>query len=210
MKKLCISLGALCVLVALAATGWWLVTRRHAVVRAVRGFPAGIVIHHTATPPVLNGKVVDVSVIDAMHARRGFRVVDADGTVYHIGYHYLILQDGTVQRGRPEHLWGSHTKNHNDMLGICLVGNFHRFSNLGIQGPLTPPHAQLQAAEALANQLMAKYGLAAKDVYLHRDLGQTACPGDHFPRRTFYAALVPAEPPTVVKRPWWSGGVWGR
>ena len=47
----------------------------------------------------------------------------------HIGYHFLILPDGTVERGRPESMWGAHTRDHNDTLGICLVGDFDRRDN---------------------------------------------------------------------------------
>ena len=169
---------------------WWRHAHRHVARRAVRGFPAGIVIHHTATPPVLRGQPVTVATIDAMHAQRGFATRDADGRVYHIGYHFLIQQDGTVLRGRPEHLPGAHTKGYPNMLGIALVGNFQRSSNRGRCGPLTPPRAQLRAAETLARQLMAKYGLTGANVYLHRDLCRTACPGDGFPRQAFHRAIT--------------------
>ena len=39
-----------------------------------------------------------------------------------IGYHYVILEDGTVQNGRPEYWKGAHAKGHNNALGICLIG----------------------------------------------------------------------------------------
>lgn len=153
-------------------------------------FPVGIVIHHTATPPVVHGRLVDASFLNATHKARGFvPAIAADGTRYYVGYHYVILQDGTIQHGRPEHSRGSHTKGHPNMLGIVLVGNFERASNRGRQGPLTPPPAQLAAAERLTRKLMRKYHLRIHDVYLHRDLSQTACPGDGFPRATFFRAL---------------------
>jgi len=171
-------------------------------------FPAGIVIHHTATPPVVNGRRVDAAFIDRMHALRGFRVVDRDGHVYHIGYHFLILQDGEVQRGRPETLPGGHTRGHSEMLGIVLVGNFHRASNRGHCGPLTPPAAQLAAAERLTLALMARYHLTPAEVYLHRDLCPTACPGDQFPEQAFRRAITPpTTPPTPAPNKqgwgWW-------
>ncbi len=165
-------------------------------------FPVGIVIHHTATPPRVGGRLVDSAFIDRMHAVRSFWVADSNGAVYHIGYHFLIMQDGTVQRGRPEHLHGGHARGHADMLGIVLVGNFHAASNRGQEGPLTPPPAQLLATERLTRQLMTKYGLTPADVYLHRDLCPTACPGDHFPEKAFRAALTHPDPgPPVVVKP---------
>lgn len=163
---------------------------RHLHARFGPHYPLGIVIHHTATPPMANGKLVDVPFIDYMHALRGFHVTDPrSGRVYHIGYHFLILQDGSIQIGRPEYLPGSHAKGHPQMFGIALVGNFQRDSNRGRCGPGTPPHAQLQAAILLTRQLMAKYHFSPADVYLHRDLRQTACPGDAFPRGLFYQAI---------------------
>ncbi|HEY3379032.1 MAG TPA: N-acetylmuramoyl-L-alanine amidase [Armatimonadota bacterium] len=155
-------------------------------------FPNGIVIHHTASPPYLHGgRLVDAAVLDTMHAEKGFGAVRGrDGTVYHIAYHFVILQDGTVQRGRPEYLPGAHTLGHPEMLGIVLVGNFHGPSNLGNAGPLTPPPALLAAAARLTRELMANYHLSVRQVYLHRDLRPTACPGDHFPRATFYDAIT--------------------
>jgi N-acetyl-anhydromuramyl-L-alanine amidase AmpD len=40
-----------------------------------------------------------------------------------IGYHYVIKQDGMIEKGRPDEQIGSHVKNHNsNSLGICLVG----------------------------------------------------------------------------------------
>ncbi len=130
-----------------------------------------------------------------MHARRGFHITDPrTGREYHIGYHFLILQDGTIQTGRPEYLPGSHAKGHSQMLGIALVGNFQRDSNRGHCGPLSPPSAQLQAAIRLTRQLMAKYHLTPRDVYLHRDLRSTACPGDGFPRALFYQAISARQP----------------
>lgn len=178
----------LVLIACLAFAGWWYLLRRHG--HRARTFPVGIVIHHTATPPVIHGKPVDAAFIDGLHAKRGFSVTDTDGRVYHIGYHYLIQQDGTICTGRPEHLHGAHTMGHADMLGIALVGNFQRASNRGRCGPLVPPPAQLRALETLTRQLMRKYDLPANCVFLHHDLCPTACPGDGFPRAEFYRALT--------------------
>ena len=48
---------------------------------------------------------------------------------YHdIGYHAVILQNGTIEAGRPEHLIGAHAKTgktysrNSFSLGVCLVG----------------------------------------------------------------------------------------
>lgn len=40
-----------------------------------------------------------------------------------IGYHKVILRDGTVEQGRPDADSGAHARNYNSKsIGICLVG----------------------------------------------------------------------------------------
>lgn len=39
-----------------------------------------------------------------------------------MGYHYVILEDGTVQIGRPLGCPGAHAKGYNNYVGICLIG----------------------------------------------------------------------------------------
>ena len=147
-------------------------------------FPGGIVIHHTATAPVIDGRQVDAAFIDEMHQH--FTPVTArDGTIYHIAYHYVILQDGVIMAGRPEYLPGGHAKGYPNYLGIVLVGDFHRAHNRGKNGPLLPTDAQMLAAERLTRELLHKYHMPASRVFLHRDLRPTACPGDAFPADEF-------------------------
>lgn len=68
--------------------------------------PLGIIIHHSAVPPPPGGTPIDVSVLDSIHEKRGFSIFYW-GRTYHVGYHYIILPDGTVQRGRPDHCQGA-------------------------------------------------------------------------------------------------------
>jgi len=145
------------------------------------GRPTGIILHHTATPDVVAGQRVDAAFIDREHAKRGFSVVAAKRTV-HIGYHYLILRDGTVQSGRPEGVPGSHTIGHNRQLGICLVGNFSSSDNpTGKNGSMRPSRQQLDALDKLLKHLIRKYRFRPGNLHRHRDYAQTACPGDRFP-----------------------------
>ena len=40
-----------------------------------------------------------------------------------IGYHYVVPEDGVIQRGRPHYWIGAHVKGYNrNSLGICLIG----------------------------------------------------------------------------------------
>ena len=84
--------------------------------------PEGIIIHHTG-PLNAEGQPVDVEFLDSFHQERGYGSYYW-GRVYHIGYHYIILPNGGVQEGRPEHLHGAHAQGFNSYLGVALVGNF--------------------------------------------------------------------------------------
>ena len=68
------------------------------------------IIHCSDSP---QGRGDNAETIHSWHKERGF-----DG----IGYHYVILEDGTVEAGRPHYWSGAHAKGHNDALGICLIG----------------------------------------------------------------------------------------
>lgn len=70
-----------------------------------------IVVHCSATR---EGRPVSLADIDTMHKQRGFAMV---------GYHRLILLDGTVVQGRPYTRQGAHVKGNNlNTLGICMIG----------------------------------------------------------------------------------------
>lgn len=133
--------------------------------------PQGIIVHHSALGNGRSMERGDAALIDRIHQQRGFGV-EYRGRTYHIGYHYVILPDGTIQSGRPERCVGAHALGFNDRLGICLVGNFMH----------TPPtQAQMKSLKTLTQQLMSRYGLKPSDVLRHRDCRHTACPGDRFP-----------------------------
>ena len=69
------------------------------------------VIHCSDSP---QGRGDNAETINDWHLERGW-----DG----IGYHYVILEDGTVEAGRPTYWIGSHAKGYNDAVGICLIGD---------------------------------------------------------------------------------------
>ena len=47
-----------------------------------------------------------------------------------IGYHYVILLDGTVKEGKKEQQRGAHTKGYNkDSIGICYIGGLDENGN---------------------------------------------------------------------------------
>ncbi len=70
----------------------------------------GLLIHCSDSP---QGRGDNAKTIDKWHRERGWSG---------IGYHYVILEDGTVETGRPLDRLGAHAKDYNDYVGICLIG----------------------------------------------------------------------------------------
>ncbi|MFW6437522.1 MAG: N-acetylmuramoyl-L-alanine amidase, partial [Armatimonadota bacterium] len=155
--------------------------------------PGGVVVHHSATGSTAEGQRVDAELIAKWHEQRGF-AAEYRHHVYTIGYHYVILPDGTVQQGRPEWMIGAHTYGYNDYLGICLVGNFDSGANPnGAQQPSRPTAEQMRTLEELLGDLTTKYRLEPDDVHGHGELGATACPGDRFSMDELRAALKASQ-----------------
>lgn len=74
-----------------------------------------IIIHCSATP---EGVHFDASRIDKWHRDRGWSG---------IGYHYVILLDGTIEYGRDIKKTGAHTQGHNTgSIGICYIGGMDK------------------------------------------------------------------------------------
>lgn len=176
---------ARCVAFALIIAWVVLTTRRVCTTGSpppLRSRPAGIVVHHSATPAIVEGAPVDVRLIDRWHQKRGFGA-EAAGRIFHVGYHYVILPDGRIQSGRPEFVHGAHAKQFNDRLGICLIGNFSSRANWReSQQPGHPTARQQQALVWLVSSLLDEYNLPVSCVVRHRDTGAiTECPGDRLP-----------------------------
>ncbi len=148
--------------------------------------PPGIVLHHSNTPGRVHGKLVDEKILDHIHEEDhpGW-AIEYKGKTYHIGYHYVILADGTIQPGRPEHCQGAHCPKHNYWLGICLVGAFSTADPKSWQ-PQVPTKPQMASLLMLCEKLMSKYHIPPENVKRHRDLRMTWCPGGRFP----YDAII--------------------
>jgi len=70
-----------------------------------------LVVHCSDTPDDEN---IDSAFIHKMHLSFGWNG---------IGYHKIILRDGTIENGRPEYWVGAHVKGFNERsLGVCLIG----------------------------------------------------------------------------------------
>ena len=116
-----------------------------------------IVLHHSAS----GSAVTTVEKIDRWHKDRGWSG---------IGYHYVIYPDGSVNKGRHINKTGAHCRGHNTgSIGICVAGNFE------IE-PVTD--TQKAGLFDLIEELLEKYQLSWFDVYGHRELGNSLCPGE--------------------------------
>lgn len=112
-----------------------------------------LVVHCSASGPTLDIGVID---IDRWHRQRGFDAV---------GYHYVIVRDGGLQRGRRESEIGAHVKGHNSRsIGICLVGGVDAGNRA--QNNFTAP--QFDTLKQLLATLKKRYPQAR--ILGHRDL----------------------------------------
>lgn len=120
-----------------------------------------IIVHCTATP---EGRPVRVNTIRGWHIGQGWR---------DIGYHWVVLLDGTIAPGRPESQVGSHVAGHNSgTLGVVYVGG------VGADGK-TPKDTRTPAQKAalldLCRALIQRYP-AIRKVTGHREYAAKACP----------------------------------
>ncbi len=70
-----------------------------------------IIVHCSATQ---EGKEIDAAEINLWHLKRGWSG---------IGYHYVVLLDGTIEYGRSIYKQGAHVKGENEgSIGICYIG----------------------------------------------------------------------------------------
>lgn len=103
------------------------------------------------------------------------------------GYHFLVRKDGSIWRGRPENAIGAHTKRYNARsIGICAEGSYTTE---------TMPEAQRQALIELGIYIKNKYNI--NQVYGHRDLNPTTCPGSKYPLAEIKQAILKGKVPTI-------------
>lgn len=123
-----------------------------------------ITVHHTTVLPVYRNKSnaeIVKSIFNFHRHNKGW----AD-----IGYHYLIGSDGTVYEGRQEKFQGAHAGANNNKynLGIALIGDFTQ---------QRPSRQQLQTLEMLITEKVRTHNISPDQIFGHRDLKSTECPG---------------------------------
>ena len=118
-----------------------------------------IIVHCTATP---EGRDISVEDITRWHIDRGFTT---------IGYHYVVLLDGTIERGRPEEQVGAHCKGHNSQsIGIAYVGGCDK----AMRPKDTRTASQCASLARLLKELKTKYPTAT--IHGHNEFANKACP----------------------------------
>ena len=122
-----------------------------------------IVVHCSFSP---QGRGDDANTIDRWHEERW-----GSG----IGYHYVVLEDGTIQKGRWADYMGSHAKGYNKgSLAICRIGG------MGKDGTAIndATHEQINSIRLLAKLLTKMYGLKYTDILGHNELPNVnkSCP----------------------------------
>lgn len=120
-----------------------------------------IIVHCTATP---EGRDVSVATIRGWHIGQGWK---------DIGYHWIVLLDGTIRPGRPEAQIGSHVAGHNTgTLGVVYVGGV---AADGKTPKDTRTPAQRAALTAIVQALLARYPTIRK-ISGHNQYAAKACP----------------------------------
>lgn len=123
-----------------------------------------LTIHHTGTRSNFhtNRNAVHVDLDAIMTGHMNLNYGD-------IGYHFVIDYAGRVWEGRSLDYEGAHVGRHNrGNIGVMLLGNFERQA---------PAPTQVAAMVRLAEELRMRFAITRREVYGHRDLGHSLCPG---------------------------------
>lgn len=116
-----------------------------------------IVIHSSASP---QNRGDDALTIDKWHLEKGWSG---------IGYHFVVLEDGTIQKGRWIDNIGAHARGFNSKsIGICRIGNVND----------TTPR-QMKSLLKLTRLLQEQYNIKTEQVCGHKELLNVSklCPG---------------------------------
>lgn len=116
-----------------------------------------IVLHHAAAT------VCSARQIDLWHKEKGWAG---------IGYHYFVRKNGDIYRGRPEWSIGAHVQGMNHCsIGICAEGDFDKEVSMG--------DPQKRSIQNLIDSIKMHYPNAK--IVGHREIGNSDCPGKHYP-----------------------------
>ena len=111
-----------------------------------------IIIHCSATH---EGQEITIKTIDHWHRQRGYS---------RIGYHYVVMPDGKIEKGRDEAVTGAHCKGYNKAsIGICYIGGLDK--NGKEKDTRTPE--QKESLKTLVADICSRYPIT--EIAGHRD-----------------------------------------
>ncbi|MCI0557324.1 MAG: peptidoglycan recognition protein family protein [Nitrososphaera sp.] len=146
--------------------------------------PEKIIVHHTAA--VLPNP--QFNAIDEWHRQRSF---PKSLLGFYVGYHYVIEKDGTVKQARGDGEIGAHTIGHNlTSIGIAMVGDF---------GKEMPTKEQIKELGNLLIQLTKKHSIHPLNIFPHKAMSATSCPGGKLDTSWPVLAYLTAEKPAIHK-----------
>jgi hypothetical protein len=118
-----------------------------------------LVIHHSATPANTTPESIARYHVDHWQWPG-------------IGYHFVIAANGTIYQTNELETISNHAAGSNTAgVGMCFIGSF-------MDAP--PPAVQIHAGATLIAWLLKELHLSLDAVKGHRELMQTACPGDQW------------------------------
>lgn len=125
-----------------------------------------IIIHCSATKE--GDTSVNAALIDQWHKSRGWKG---------IGYHFVILIDGTIELGRMVDQVGAHVKNMNQSsIGICYIGGVENKKDT--KGKWIPKDTRTpQQRESMLELLkLLKKIFPKATIHGHNEFSSKACP----------------------------------
>ena len=162
-----IATAADCPVIVIPRRDWTTHRPNFSDIRLMNGI-SRLTVHHTGwnlNTDAWKPTAVDLENIRSFHA--GTKTTDRQWA--DIAYHFVIDRAGRVWQARPLVYQGAHAKDHNEHnLGICLLGNFD------VQSPAA---AQLWSLSTFIPFLRNLYSIAPDQIFTHRELRETACPG---------------------------------
>ena len=148
-----------------------------------------IIVHHTAS----SRDKTRVKDINDWHKLRWPNFISKMG--YHVGYHFVIVGDGTVVQTRQLHEQGAHSVPNKGKIGIALTGNFENER---------PSDEQLDSLKNLIKKIQKQLDIPRTSVLGHKEVGRTLCPGESLMLfvKTWqkFAPEVKVEPLTAIER----------
>ena len=125
-----------------------------------------IIVHCSATRE--GDDSINAEVIDRWHKKRGWKG---------IGYHFVVLIDGSIETGRMINKCGAHTKGMNcSSIGVCYIGGVESERNEDGKYEAKDTRTPEQIATLLELLRLLKKIYPEAKINSHRDFAAKACP----------------------------------